>query len=170
MDFGDILDRWDKINAESKAKKSGSGPKTGPRKSPAKASDFTKKIDPLSAWLRIEGVVDKDAERERLEKREGPGERRHRLLRKRPDAVIDLHGLNQDEAWDALEIFFQESWRRCFEKVLIVHGKGNHSEGGAVLGRISRQFVESCPFAGESGHSSALDGGTGATWVLLKAR
>jgi DNA-nicking Smr family endonuclease len=169
MDFGEILDQWEKLNAESRAKKPCSGSKPGPQKSPAVSPDFTKKTDPLSAWLRREGVVDKDAESEEAEKQEGPGERRRRLLRKRPDAVIDLHGLTQDEAWDALEDFFRESRQQGFEKVLVVHGKGNHSGGEAVLGRISRRFIESCPFAGENGHSSAPDGGAGATWVLLKA-
>jgi hypothetical protein len=31
-----------------------------------------------------------------------------------------------------------------------------------------RKYIEKCPFAGESGHEKAANGGTGATWVLLK--
>jgi DNA-nicking Smr family endonuclease len=49
---------------------------------------------------------------------------------------------------------------------MIIHGKGNHSRGEAVLGRTVREFIEHCPFAGESGHGR--EGGTGTTWVLLK--
>ena len=99
------------------------------------------------------------------------GERRARLLRKKPDATIDLHGLKQDEAWTALENFFENSKRNGFEKVLVIHGKGNHagfsgSEG--VLKNLSRQFIEWCSFAGENGYSSNRDGGSGATWVILK--
>jgi DNA-nicking Smr family endonuclease len=35
-----------------------------------------------------------------------------------------------------------------------------------VLKRTVREFIERCPFAGESGQGPA--GGAGATWVLLK--
>ena len=99
------------------------------------------------------------------------GEKRSRLLRKRPDAFIDLHGLKRDEAWMALETFFEDSRRKGFDKVLVIHGKGNHigsvgNEG--VLMDLAKQFIESCAFAGESGHSSNREGGRGATWVLLK--
>ena len=110
------------------------------------------------------------------------GERRSRLLRKKPDATIDLHGLNRDEAWDALENFFGNCRRMGHEKLLIIHGKGNHSgnfsgkvsdggdsrSGEAVLKDTARSFIEHCSFAGESGFSNARGGGSGATWVLLK--
>ena len=105
------------------------------------------------------------------------GERRARLLRKTPDGSIDLHGLTRDEAWTALEAFFENSRRQGCEKLLIIHGKGSHplkdhlkdpcqSEG--ALRELSRRFIENCSFAGESGFSSAREGGTGATWVILK--
>jgi len=107
------------------------------------------------------------------------GERRSRLLRKNPDDTIDLHGLNRDEAWIALETFFQNSREKGCEKLLIIHGKGNHQQGEfsqnaaprlgeAALRELSRRFIERCPFAGESGYSSSKNGGTGATWVILK--
>jgi DNA-nicking Smr family endonuclease len=123
-------------------------------------------VDPLSAWLRVQGVQDKDAEEG--ENRESPGERRRRLLRKPPDGVLDIHGLTRDEAQIALETFFRDSRRRGFEKVLLVHGKGNHSSGEAVLKSAVREFIERCPYAGESGHAQGNSGGNGATWVLLK--
>ena len=97
----------------------------------------------------------------------GAGERRSRLLRKKPDAVIDLHGLTRDEAWTALDTFFTNSRSEEFEKVLVIHGKGNHGNEG-ILKDLSRHFIQSCPFAGECGYSSAREGGTGATWVILK--
>ena len=98
------------------------------------------------------------------------GERRRRLLRKKPDASIDLHGLTGDEAWTALETFFEDSRRKGYEKVLVIHGKGNHLSGGTegVLRDLARRFIEACLFAGESGQSAARDGGSGATWVILK--
>ena len=105
------------------------------------------------------------------QKKNDAAERRSRLLRKLPDASIDLHGLKREEAWIALDTFFENSRRNGLEKVLIIHGKGNHvsltgNEG--LLRELARQFIESCSYAGESGHSSNRDGGRGSTWVILK--
>jgi DNA-nicking Smr family endonuclease len=175
MDFGDILDEWEGRTAKSPGKRSGPRDLKRIKKDPSRSSGEQegypslepKRTDPLTAWLRVNGVDDKDA------RAEGEGisaaERRRRLLAKRPDAVIDLHGQSRDEAWETLEAFFYTSRQRGLEKVLIIHGKGHHSEGcEAVLKRMVRDFVERCPFAGESGHGSAAFGGAGSTWVLLK--
>jgi DNA-nicking Smr family endonuclease len=158
VDFGDILDEWDRQTAVARRKKA-----VLPEKEPP-----PKKTDPLTAWLRINGVYDKDADGEAEAGQVFAGERRRRLLTKRPDAVIDLHGLTRDEAWASLESFFQEGKKQGFEKLLIVHGKGNHSEREGVLKETARKFIERCPFAGESGHGNAAQGGRGATWVFLK--
>jgi len=114
------------------------------------------------------GIFDKDEENPEEDKIE----RRGRLLRKKPDAAIDLHGLNKDDAWDTLNDFFSRSLVLGHEKILIIHGKGNHSNGESegVLKEISRKFIEHCPYAGESGSSSNSTGGSGATWVLLKPK
>jgi DNA-nicking Smr family endonuclease len=127
MDFGDILNEWDRRSAEP--------------------------------------VYDKDAE---TAAGVSAPERRRRLLRKKPDAVIDLHGLTKDEAWTAMEDFFRHARDQNFDKLLIIHGKGNHSGGESVLRQTTREFIERCPFAGESGHEKVPAGGNGATWVLLK--
>ncbi|MDR0622899.1 MAG: Smr/MutS family protein [Treponema sp.] len=131
MNFGDILDQWDKQTGGFKAE--------------------DKKGADLQKFPAETGA-----------------ERRRRLLSKRADAVIDLHNLTRDEAWASLETFFHDGKRRGFEKLLIIHGKGNHSRGEAVLSRIAREFIEYCPLAGESGHGNAALGGTGVTWVILK--
>ena len=147
MDFGDILEKWEKQRA-----------------------------DPG-------GIYDKDAAAlwDKSGEKNTAGDRRYRLLRKKPEASIDLHGLNREEAWTALETFFENSRRNGFEKVLIIHGKGNHrnytltntllddsSWNEGVLRDLARHFIESCSFAGESGQCTAREGGTGATWVILK--
>jgi len=168
VDFGDILKKWEKQTGRARGERG---------TSPA-----------LNGLLDMTEIYDKDAALEK-ERNAGlssgtslRGERRYRLLRKKPDDLIDLHGLNRDDAWNALEAFFENSRRNGCEKVLIIHGKGNHgtramynaplneglSEG--ALRDLSRRFVELCPFAGESGYSSAREGGTGATWVILKER
>jgi DNA-nicking Smr family endonuclease len=130
MDFGEILDRWDKH----------SGP-----------------------------VYDKDAEL--ADRPESSASRRRRLLHKSPDASIDLHGLTRDEAWNTLDSFFNDAKTKELEKLLIIHGKGNHTiaEGQeAILKKTVRDFIERCPFAGENGSSNGSSGGAGSTWVLLK--
>ena len=140
MDFGKILDQWDK--------------RCGP-------------------------VYNKDADSSTLQVdfsnlRSASASRRRRLLRKSPDGSIDLHGLTRDEAWNALTAFFSSAKDKGLEKVLVIHGKGNH-EGNSgtheagILKKMVRDFIERCPFAGESGFSSSHAGGTGSTWVLIKA-
>ena len=139
MDFGKILDQWDK--------------RAGP-------------------------VYDKDAEFSAFSvdlpnDRISSASRRKRLLRKIPEATIDLHGLTKDEAWEALTVFFDNAKNQGLEKVLVIHGKGNHyGENGkadsGILKKMVRDFVEHCPFAGESGYSSNRQGGEGSSWVLLK--
>jgi DNA-nicking Smr family endonuclease len=150
MDFGKILDQWDK--------------QTGPVYNiDAKTGDFTKTGD--SSALSA-GTLEK----------EKSAARRKRLLNKSPEATIDLHGLTRDEAWDALTIFFNDAKNNGLEKVLVIHGKGNHSgrigqtkmADTGVLKRMVRDFIERCPFAGESGYSNGRSGGEGSSWVLLK--
>jgi DNA-nicking Smr family endonuclease len=157
MKFGDLLEQWDQ---QSRAA-------AGPGKKPP-AGQRTEGADPLSRWLRKNGVYDKDAGDP--EAGESPASRRRRLYAQRPDAVLDLHGLTRDEAWLSLEEFFRAGKKQGFEKLLIIHGKGNHSPGEAVLGRTVRDFIERCPLAGESGHGDAVSGGSGVTWVLLKEK
>jgi DNA-nicking Smr family endonuclease len=102
-------------------------------------------------------------------------DRRRRLLHQAPDATLDLHGLTQEQAWAALESFFADCRDRDFEKIQIIHGKGNHSRtdnglpSEPVLKEMVQKFIENCPWAGESGHADAAGGGTGTTWVLLKS-
>ncbi|MDR2742196.1 MAG: Smr/MutS family protein [Treponema sp.] len=158
MDFGDILDAWDKQTARAGKNR---GTDTG-------GGMEAVAIDPVTAWLRVNGVYDKDAENPEAEERQAT-ERRRRLRMKKPDATLDLHGLTRDEAWTSMETFFEESRQKELEKVLLIHGKGNHSEGEAVLKRAVLQFIEKCPYAGESGQPNVELGGSGATWVLLKA-
>lgn len=155
MDFGDILDAWDRQTSQAgKKREKGIG-------------ENGAVVNAMTAWLRVNGVYDKDAESREEEDRRS-AERRRRLKVKKPDAVLDLHGHTQDEAWTAMETFFEESRRQELEKVLLIHGKGNHSEKEAVLKRLVLRFIEKCPYAGESGQPNAEFGGSGATWVLLK--
>jgi DNA-nicking Smr family endonuclease len=128
--------------------------------------DFGNILNKWENQKQGKGIYDKDAE----EKDEtiSAQENRSRLRNKKPDAEIDIHGLNREEAWQTLETFFRESKSAGREKILIIHGKGNHSTGEAVLKRMVLEFIEHCPNAGESGKGKSVTGGEGATWVLLK--
>jgi hypothetical protein len=168
MDFGDILDQWDRQTGKPAGKKAARVELKRITEDAAGDQEPLPlpRVDPQTAWLRIYGVPNKDAEI--AETAIPPGKRRRRLLVKKPDAELDLHGLTRDEAWIALEGFFRVGREQELEKLLIIHGKGNHSDKEAVLKRTVRDFIERCPFAGESGHGAAVNGGSGSTWVLLK--
>jgi len=167
VDFGAILDEWERKTAKPAGKKAAqTALQEMDDASGTQLPDMQKEVDPVSAWLRRNGVPDKDAEAENDVI--NAAKRRRRLLAKRPDAVLDLHGLTQDEAWEKLEFFFKEAREKGAEKLLVIHGKGNHSEGEAALKKTTRDFFERCPYAGENGQASAELGGSGASWVLLK--
>ena len=76
--------------------------------------------------------------------------------------------MNSLEAEEAIDRFIREAKSRGLEKVLIVHGKGNHSLGEPVLKRVVRAFLEKCPLTGAFGVADRSEGGRGATWVLLR--
>jgi DNA-nicking Smr family endonuclease len=165
VDFGDILDQWERGQWEPG--KAGRKKGKGAAKSQCAPPPESSANRLLSHWLQTRELYDKDAEDPEL--REGgvtAPEQRRRLLARRPDAVIDLHGINREQAWNALEQFFETARQRAYVKLAIIHGKGNHSAGGAVLGRLVRKFIERCPYAGQSGQGG--EGGSGTTWVLLK--
>ena len=137
MDFGDILDKWERGQPHTRQRD----------------SEFMNKDTGFySASVRNERVRD---------------ERSH-LRRTHPDDVLDIHGQTSDQAWLTLDVFFTKARDSGYKKLRVIHGKGNHSQGEAILGRTVREFIEKCPFAGESGHEKAVNGGSGATWVLLK--
>jgi len=123
--------------------------------------------DILDKWDRRTPQKEIFRKEEDIQEARNDSERR-RLLNKKPDAILDLHGLTQEEAWDKLEIFFRKSRAGGCEKVLLIHGKGNHSKNEGVLKDLCRKYIEYCHFAGASGRNSASGGGSGATWVLLK--
>jgi len=121
--------------------------------------------DILNKWELNHEVYDKDANEQETN---APGEQRRRLSHSQPDAVLDIHGLTDEKAWLTLDYFFSMAKDNSFKKLRIIHGKGNRSQGEAVLKRTVRSFIEQCPYAGESGYEKAANGGTGATWVFLK--
>jgi DNA-nicking Smr family endonuclease len=193
MDFGDILDEWDKIKREREEERKESsglpapsapapsapapsapapgkpapgkpGPAKPGRASPAKAA--------LESWLDAKGVEDKDAESDQS-RRAGAAERAQegrRLGALKSQAVLDLHGLSAEEAESAVWAFIDSSARHGLEKVLVIHGKGIHSAGSPVLKKAARRVLEGHPLAGRFGEADRAEGGSGAMWVLIKRR
>ena len=127
------------------------------------------KVNPMNEWMRRYGVVDKDAVREEA-RREEAMEDREMLLALPYEATIDLHGLTTAEANARLDSFVAECRKRGLRKILIIHGKGNHSETGPVLSGLVRSFIERDWRLGESGHPDKYDGGKGATWVIIRKK
>jgi DNA-nicking Smr family endonuclease len=87
-------------------------------------------------------------------------------------AHIDLHGMTLIPAKEALAVFIEKSAQKGFRTVLIVHGRGHRSPGGApVLKHATITWLSQTSL---SGHVLAFatarpsDGGAGAMYVLLR--
>ncbi len=184
MDFGDILNQWD--DSQKKSRNQKKGPQVSHKKANAPTreeklamkqgytyeqimeQERNRRINPMDMWLNRYGTVDKDKVQEEVEKNERMNNLEY-LKSIPPDATIDLHQLTRDEAWTQLTSFVNDCWRRGCRKILIVHGKGIHSNGSdPVLGPMVRLFIEQDKRLGTSGHPDRNHGGNGATWVLLK--
>ena len=96
--------------------------------------------------------------------------RRKQLLAMAPQATLDLHGFTSNEAIGKIKGFLEQSHKNGLDKVLIIHGKGNHSVNGGVLSKVTAECVSRHPLAGENGLSAGKDGGRGSRWVILRHR
>ncbi|SKA93884.1 DNA-nicking endonuclease, Smr domain [Paucidesulfovibrio gracilis DSM 16080] len=85
---------------------------------------------------------------------------------------LDLHGMNAEQAYDAMVFFLKESYlqgRRC---VLLVTGRGINSPGGqgilrrSVQNWLTREPLKRVVLAFCT--ARAADGGAGALYVLLR--
>ncbi len=144
MDFGRILDSWER--------REHGGADGG--------------VDMGEALRRFPPPA--EGEEREAQERESPGERLRRLKRLPPQAQLDLHGMTAAGAGKALQEFLRSSRQRGLHKVLVIHGKGNHSPGEPVLHKVVRTVLERSPHAGAFGPAPRQAGGRGATWVALR--
>jgi DNA-nicking Smr family endonuclease len=85
---------------------------------------------------------------------------------------IDLHGLTRDPARDAIVRFLASARVQGMRCVLVVHGRGHHSEDSkAVLKPLLQRWLQRAPlkewvFAYAT--AKPVDGGAGAMYVLLR--
>ena len=150
MDFGEILERWEKSQPPQ------SEPKSRPRVDMDAAlehfpPDLTAQAERLAADAQAAGPRRDDPDLP-------------------PQAELDLHGLSAPEAETAIEAFVRDARARGLSKVLLIHGKGNHSPGQPVLERVVRNFLEKCPHTGAFGTADRKRGGQGATWVRIRPK
>lgn len=144
MDFDEIYDRWEK---------------KGSKKNKASKGDW------LNAYPPPENTKN-----EYSEYPTDLGNERRRLRTMKPQATLDLHGYTTNEAKQLIDQFLKDSVGWGLQKVLIIHGKGNHSDNGSVLPRFVADYLSTHPLAGENKLSDRNQGGSGARWVILRQR
>ena len=122
---------------------------------------------PPAIQLTVEGDSQRYAAR-------APGVNRAQLAdlragRMHAEETLDLHGETVERGIARLREFLQHSsrMRRC---VLVVHGKGLHSEHGAPLREaVLAELLGACSgFVHAFATAAPRDGGEGATYVLLR--
>ncbi len=87
------------------------------------------------------------------------------------EAEIDLHGLRQHAAQEALRQFLNDSLRRGLHCVRVIHGKGLRSgPGGPVLKLIVHHWLRKVENVAAFAAARPADGGSGAVYVLLTVR
>ena len=87
------------------------------------------------------------------------------------DGRIDLHGMTQSEAHDALAAFMDKAEGRGWRCVLVITGKG--TRGGGVLRAAVPRWLNLAPHRARIlsfGAARPKDGGDGALYVLLRRR
>ena len=90
----------------------------------------------------------------------------------RPEAHLDLHGLNARQAFDALAAFIRRSWHRGMRTLLLIPGRGKNSPDGVALLRervqtwLSREPLKRVVLAFCT--ARPVDGGPGSLYVLLR--
>lgn len=84
---------------------------------------------------------------------------------------IDLHQMNVEAASQSIRLFLDDALRTGYSCVKIIHGKGLRSgPGGPRLKALTGRLLSRHPRVLAFTAARAGDGGSGATYVLLKNR
>ncbi len=124
----------------------------------------------VGGGVRFEILRDGDEVRGR---RAGSSESALRALMRndaRPGATLDLHGMRASEAEREVVRFLRAEQRRGMRRVLIVHGKGLHSDGGPVLSEVVVRAISeggAAPVVQAFVTASHALGGSGALMIEL---
>lgn len=103
------------------------------------------------------------------------GHRADRLRRGKQEIEgrLDLHGMRQIEAHDALIGFVAAAQRAGKKTLLVITGKGSFSNGDSVLRQNVPVWLNEAPLRGKIlaiTPAHPRDGGSGALYVVLKRR
>ena len=89
-----------------------------------------------------------------------------------PEAHIDLHGLNVDQAFEAIKEFIRQAWYKDLRTVLLVPGRGlNSPNGQGILRQKIQIWLTKEPFKRlilAFCTAKPHDGGPGSIYVLLR--
>jgi len=126
--------------------------------------------DMMNRWLDQNEVKpkEKDIEIDISEEVKQKARQRKRLLEMAPEEQLDLHSFTLEDARTMLDQFIRNCASRGVKKVLVIHGKGLHSENGGILQQEVRKYIEKSPLCGEFGYADKRGGGKGALWVILR--
>ncbi len=126
-------------------------------------------VQPMKSWLDRypPGETDRKQKCEEPKKNE-ESLRRKALFALKPQAILDLHGLIVSEALESTDAFLSMCRLRGLRKVMIIHGKGNHSQRQGILKKEITDFIKRHPLAEAHGTAERRMGGSGAMWVVLK--
>ncbi len=92
------------------------------------------------------------------------------LRNARPEATLDLHGSTVDVALAELTKFLLQSRKLARRHVLVIHGRGLHSEAGAPLREavLAALLGELSGFVHAFASAAPSAGGEGATVLMLR--
>ncbi len=76
---------------------------------------------------------------------------------------LDLHTFRPQEAAAVVEAFLEESQRRGWKEVRLIHGKGI-----GTLREVVHAYLRKSPRVHSFRQGDEQSGGWGATWVILK--
>ncbi|MDX1348228.1 MAG: Smr/MutS family protein [Thiomicrorhabdus chilensis] len=86
------------------------------------------------------------------------------------EASLDLHGMTEEAADQALQLFIERLYRAKKRSLLVIHGKGYNSEtSGPVLKNLANRRLRQLKAVLAFSSCLPKDGGTGSLYVLLKA-
>jgi DNA-nicking Smr family endonuclease len=83
------------------------------------------------------------------------------------EAMLDLHGMTVEEAKIAIESFLQQCLQLSLRVVLIIHGKGHHSDMPILKNKLNQWLRETNKVLAFCSAAQS-HGSRGATYVLLK--
>lgn len=98
--------------------------------------------------------------------------RKIKKLNFEPQSKLDLHGLTQAQAYEALEKFIDKSLHKKFKTILIITGKGRSLEGGILRKNLPlwlQTFSLSHKIVSYA-QASQAHGGEGAYYVHLRTK